>query len=182
MIPRYGSEVEAGDRQLLRELPVFLGLAGEEVPVEGVGLRVEASGKYGHGGIGGGGTATRVGIAEDQVDFLLRNQREADQEGEPAPWIRCICIAGSSPKFVDEALQLLVALFHGWMFRLRDMGSPRENWAEPEVGQSPIQCLLGADPIRTALDHEPQNFPSDRSYHQQVLVAHAPRPLAVGAP
>jgi hypothetical protein len=29
---------------------------------------------------------------------------------------------------------------------------------------------LGADPIRTALYHEPQNLPSDLSYHQQVLV------------
>src|SRR6266481_3039852 len=147
----------------------FGGLAGEEVALEGVGRRLEAPGEHGHGGLCGR-PATRVREAEDDINFLLREERETDQEGQPVFRVRGVYLGGGSPELVDKALELMVALLDGRPFRLRDMSSTREERPKAEFVQPLIQFALGTDALSTALRHEAEDFCADLTQDQLVPV------------
>src|SRR6185312_8314885 len=113
------------------ELPVFRGLAGEEVALEGVGRRREAPSQHSHGGVCGS-PATRIREAKDDIDFLLGEEREADQEHQPVFRVCGVDLGGSGPELVYKALELVVALLYGQPLRLRDVSPPWEDRAKAQ--------------------------------------------------
>ncbi len=147
----------------------FVGLPREEVALEGVWRSREAPSQHSHGGVCGS-PATPVREAEDDIDFLLREQREADQECQPVFRICGVDLGGGGPDLVYKALELLVTFLYGRPLGLWDMSPPREDRAKAQIVQPLIQFALGPGAFSAALRHEAEDFSSDLSQDQLITV------------
>ena len=92
---------------------------------------------------------------------MSRSERSGKRIKRPIFPVRGVGLGGRGPELVDEASEFLVAVRYGRALRLRDVGSPREEWAKAELIQPSVQYPLGTGALSAPLRHETEDLLTD---------------------